>query len=92
MVPASRLGTAFGVVNWIQNVGLMLFPWIAGKVADAHTTTEMVAGKETMHIDYSMTMMLFAGLASAGLVAAILLKWVDNRRTHGLSIEEVIKT
>jgi hypothetical protein len=53
---------------------------------------EMVAGKETMHIDYSMTMMLFAGLASAGLVAAILLKWVDNRRTHGLSIEEVIKT
>jgi len=91
MVPASRLGTAFGVVNWIQNVGLMLFPWIAGKIADIHTTVENVAGEETMHIDYTMTLMLFAGLASAGLVAALLLKWVDRRRTDGISIENVIK-
>ena len=92
MVPASRLGTAFGVVGWIQNVGLMLFPWIAGKIADANTTLETVAGEEKMHIDYTMTLILFAGLASAGLVAAIILKWVDGRRTEGISIEEVIKT
>jgi hypothetical protein len=38
-----------------------------------------------------MTMMMFAGLASAGLVAALLLKWVDRRRTDGISIENVIK-
>jgi MFS family permease len=92
MVPASRLGTAFGVIGWIQNVGLMLFPWIAGKIADAHTTVEMVGGEEKMHIDYAMTVVLFAGLASAGLVAAFLLKWVDGRRSDGISIEEVIKS
>jgi len=92
MVPASRLGTAFGTIGWIQNVGLMLFPWIAGKVADAHTTVKMVAGEETMHIDYTMTVVLLAGLASAGLMAALLLKWVDGHRTEGLSIEGVIKT
>jgi MFS family permease len=92
MVPASRLGTAFGVVGWIQNVGLMLFPWIAGKIADAHTSVEMVAGEEKMHIDYTMTLVLFAGLASAGLAAAIILKWVDSRRSAGISIEEVIKS
>jgi len=35
---------------------------------------------------------LFAGLATAGLVAALLLKWVDSRRSEGISIEEVIKS
>ena len=47
--------------------------WREGKIADAHTTVEIVAGEEKMHIDYAMTVVLFAGLATAGLVAALLL-------------------
>ncbi|MBI2837050.1 MAG: MFS transporter [Acidobacteria bacterium] len=90
MVPESRLGTAFGVVGYIQNVGLMLFPWIAGKIADAHTTLAIVDGQQVPKVDYTWTMMLFVGLGIAGFLFSLLLKWSDARRTDGQSIERVL--
>jgi MFS family permease len=89
MVPESRLGTAFGVVGYVQNVGLWLFPWVAGKIADAHTT---IAANGEHVIDYSSTMLMFAGLAGLGLVFSLLLKWADARRRDGMSIEKVLLT
>jgi MFS family permease len=80
MVPENRLGTAFGVVGYIQNVGLMLFPWIAGKIADAHTLRQVVDGKETQVVDYTSTLLLFASLGIAGLIFATLLKRADKKR------------
>ena len=87
MVPESRLGTAFGVIGYVQNVGLWLFPLLAGKIADAHTTLN-AAGEPV--VDYSSTMLLFVGLGVAGFVCALLLKWADARRKSGTSIEQVI--
>jgi MFS family permease len=87
MVPESRLGTAFGVVGYIQNVGLFLFPWAAGKIADAHTTINS-AGQSV--VDYTSTMLLFVALGVAGFVFAILLKWADAHRKEGISIEAVM--
>jgi MFS family permease len=87
MVPESRLGTAFGVIGYIQNVGLMLFPWIAGKIADAHT----VAGADGKPVvDYTFTILLFAALGILGFGFALLLKWADKRRAGGPSIEAVM--
>jgi MFS family permease len=87
MVPESRLGTAFGVVGYVQNVGLMLFPYIAGKIADAHTVTG--PGGAPI-VDYASTMLLFASLGLVGLMFAAALKWGDARRRSGTSIEEVM--
>jgi MFS family permease len=87
LVPEQRLGTAFGVVGYVQNCGLWLFPWIAGKIADAHTTVG--AGGEPV-IDYTSTMLLFVVLGVVGLVCALLLKWADARRKGGVSIEQVV--
>jgi MFS family permease len=86
MVPESRLGTAFGVVGYVQNVGLMLFPYLAGKIADAHTT--MVNGQPV--VDYTSTMLMFALLGVVGFLFSVLLKAADARRKAGPSIEEVI--
>jgi MFS family permease len=86
MVPESRLGTAFGVVGWVQNLGLWLFPLLAGVIADAHTTT--VAGQPV--VDYTSTMLMFAGLGVVGFVFSLLLKWADARRSSGTSIEAVL--
>jgi MFS family permease len=83
MVPENRLGTAFGVVGYVQNVGLMLFPFLAGKIADAHTVSGVV--------DYTSTMLMFAGLGIVGFVFALLLKWADGRRKDGISIESVLR-
>jgi MFS family permease len=86
MVPESRLGTAFGVVGYVQNVGLMLFPYLAGKIADAHTT--MVKGQPV--VDYTSTMVMFAVLGVVGFVFSVLLKLADARRKTGTSIEQVV--
>jgi MFS family permease len=90
MVPERRLGTAFGVIGYVQNVGLLLFPYIAGKIADAHTITQLVDGKEVPVVDYTSTMLLFVALGGMGLVFAVLLKWVDLRAPKGRSIEGVL--
>jgi MFS family permease len=87
MVPEKRLGTAFGLVGYVQNVGLWAFPWLAGKIADAHT--RVGPGGEPI-IDYAPTMLMFAGLAACGLLFSVLLKWADARRKDGTSIEQVL--
>jgi MFS family permease len=86
MVPESRLGTAFGVVGWVQNFGLWLFPLLAGWLADSHTTT--VNGQPV--IDYTSTMVMFATLGLVGFAFSLLLKWADARRKEGISIEAVM--
>jgi len=35
LVKERLLGTAFGIIAWIQMFGLFLFPWLAGKIVDA---------------------------------------------------------
>jgi MFS family permease len=89
MAPEQRLGTAFGLVGYVQNVGLLAFPWIAGKIADAHTTVKMVDGQKVTEVDYTSTMLMFALLGIAGLVFAVLLKRADARKKSGFSIESV---
>jgi MFS family permease len=91
MVPQKRLGTAFGVVGWVQNVGLVLFPYLAGKIADAHTVKVLKAGKLVDQVDYTSTMLLFAILGVVGLGFALLLKRVDRRRPPEQSIERVMR-
>ncbi len=86
MVPESRLGTAFGVVGYVQNVGLFLFPYLAGRIADAHTT--VVNGQPV--VDYTSTMLMFASLGLVGFVFSVLLKIADARRKSGISIEKVL--
>lgn len=90
MVHENRLGTAFGVIGYIQNVGLMLFPFIAGKIADSYTTIEVINGNEVTQIDYTYTMVMFAGLGIVGFLFSLALKRADKNRKSGISIEEVM--
>lgn len=87
MVPESRLGTAFGVIGYVQNLGLMLFPYLAGRIADAHT----VAGPGGQPVvDYAPTMLMFAVLGLIGFAFSLVLKVADARRREGPSIEDVL--
>jgi MFS family permease len=66
IVEKNRVGTAFGLMTMIQNIGLGLFPWLNGKLRDV------------TH-DYTASMLMFAGLGAVGLVFAVLLKRSDLR-------------
>jgi MFS family permease len=75
LVEKERVGTAFGLMTMVQNVGLMIFPWLNGKL------------RVVTH-DYAASMMMFAALGAAGFVFALLLLNSDRRGGHVLERPE----
>ena len=73
VVEEKRVGTAFGLMTAIQNLGLGLFPLLNGKLRDATGT-------------YTATQIMFACLGVAGLIFAFLLLRSDRR--HGGKLEQ----
>jgi len=74
LVKDKFLGTAFGIVAWIQMSGLTLFPWLAGKIVD-------LSGD-----DYTNMEVMFAMLGFVGLVFSILLLRADRKQRLGLEL------
>ncbi len=73
VVEEKRVGTAFGLMTAIQNLGLGLFPLLNGKLRDVTGT-------------YTATQIMFACLGGAGLIFAFLLLQSDRR--HGSKLEQ----
>jgi MFS family permease len=74
LVKEKFLGTAYGIIGWIQNVGLFAFPWFAGRIVDASGG------------DYTNMEVMFASLSFIGLVFALLLIYFDRKRGTGLEL------
>jgi len=76
IVPEKRLGTAYGLMTSLQNLGLFAFPILAGTITDAvnpGVTPEMVeSGQATLN--YTYTILMFAGLGLLGFLFSFLLK------------------
>ena len=66
IVEKDRVGTAFGLMTAIQNIGLFAFPYLNGALRDR---TQAYTASQTM----------FAGLGVCGLVVALLLLAADRR-------------
>ena len=64
IVPKEQVGTAFGIITFIQNIGLALFPYLNGMLRD------------TTH-NYTASMRMFATLGAFGLIFALLLSRAD---------------
>jgi len=73
VVEEKRVGTAFGLMTAIQNMGLGLFPLLNGKLRDVTGT-------------YTATQIMCASLGVAGLIFAFLLLASDRR--HGGKLEQ----
>ncbi len=91
VVEEKRLGTAYGLMTWIQNLGLFAFPTLAGWVLDATNPTvkpELVeAGKASY--DYTYTVLMFATLGLAGFLFSFLLKREDAKSGDRLELPEI---
>ncbi|MCK4236059.1 MAG: MFS transporter, partial [Candidatus Krumholzibacteria bacterium] len=68
------LGTAYGLIGWIQNIGLAAFPWLAGRLVD-------FSGG-----DYTYMQIMFASLGFVGLLFSLLLLRADRTRGTGLEL------
>jgi MFS family permease len=66
IVKEEYTGTAFGLITFIQNIGLALFPFLNGKLRD-------------LTHNYTASMVMFALLGVFGLIFAVLLKRADRQ-------------
>ncbi|OQX83421.1 MFS transporter [candidate division KSB1 bacterium 4484_87] len=66
MVKDRQLGTAYGVIAMIQNIGLFTFPLAVGAIRDATGS-------------YNPAMIMFAGLGVLGFIFAIWLKFLEGK-------------
>ena len=78
IVRSNRVGTAFGLMTAIQNIGLGLFPLLNGLLRDK--TGSYVASQA-----------MFASLGIVGLVFALLLRRANKREGAGLDRPGIVK-
>ncbi len=86
IVKESRLGTAYGLMFSIQNLGLWAFPILIGTVLDRSNpgvTPELVADGQAVY-DYTKPILMLAVLGFFGLLFAFLLKRDDKTSGYGL--------
>jgi nitrate/nitrite transporter NarK len=80
LVDEKQMGTAYGLMYSIQNLGLFGIPILAGVILDA--TNE--AGVKSLN--YTPTMIMFIGLGFLGFLFSLLLKHEDKKNKRGIDL------
>jgi MFS family permease len=91
IIPERQLGTAYALIFWVQNIGLMLVPTLIGWVLNKYCIvgTRLVEGVEVPLYDYTLPMMIFALFGVLALVFALLLKAEDKKKGYGLEMPNI---
>jgi nitrate/nitrite transporter NarK len=91
IIPEKQLGSAYALIFWVQNWGLMGVPLLIGWVLDKYciTGTHLVEGAEVPSYNYTLPMMIFTGFGVLALVFAILLKAEDRKKGYGLELPNI---
>jgi hypothetical protein len=92
VVEERYLGSAYAVVFLIQNWGLGLIPALIGVILTAvnpGVADAVAAGDLTARYNYTVPMLVFAGLGVLALVFGYLLKVEDKKKGYGLEAPNV---
>ncbi len=87
------LGSAYSIIFWIQNIGLMLTPMLIGwalKVSNPGVADGIAAG-EALKYNYTVPMLIFACLGVVAFFLAIWLKAEDKKKGYGIELPNVKK-
>ena len=93
IIPEKQLGTAYALIFWVQNWGLMGVPALIGWVLDKYCITGQVEKNGAMvnTYDYTLPMLIFTGFGLAAIVFAFLLKAEDRKKQYGLELPNIQK-
>ncbi|HOT96300.1 MAG TPA: MFS transporter [bacterium] len=92
IIPEKRLGSAYALVFWIQNmIALMFIPAMIGWVLDHYciASQSTVNGVTTTVYSYTLPMILFAVIGVLSLIFAFLLKMEDSKKGYGLQLPNI---
>jgi nitrate/nitrite transporter NarK len=91
IIPEKQLGTAYAMIFWVQNWGLMGVPALIGWVLDKYciTGTRMVDGVSIPSYNYTLPMIIFTCFGLLALLFAFLLKAEDKKKGYGLQLPNI---
>ncbi|MEN8203438.1 MAG: MFS transporter [Bacteroidota bacterium] len=94
IIPERYLGTAFSLIFWVQNWGLMGVPALIGWVLQKYCITGYVMkeGVEVATYNYTLPMAIFTGFGILALIVALLLKAEDRKKGYGLELPNIEKS
>lgn len=79
IVPLSQLGTAYSIIYFVQNIGLMTVPLWIGGVVDQHTMKQ-VSCPNLSYVDYTVPMLAFSFVSLLAVVASLTLLIAKDKR------------
>jgi len=93
IIPEKQLGTAYALIFWVQNWGLMGVPALIGWVLNKYciSGTHLVDGVAVSSYNYTLPMIIFTGFGVLALVFALLLKAEDKKKGYGLELPNIRK-
>jgi MFS family permease len=93
IIPERQLGTAYALIFWVQNIGLMGIPALIGWILEKYCITGHVLknGVMTTIYNYTLPMIVFMSFGVLALVFALLLKAEDRKKGYGLELPNIKK-
>ena len=90
IIPEKRLGSAYALIFWVQNWGLMGAPYLIGWVLDKYC--KVLAEDGTfLYYDYTLPMLIFASFGLLAVFVAFMLKSEDKAKGYGLEKPNIEK-
>ena len=87
IIPEKQLGTAYALIFWVQNWGLMGVPMLIGWVLDKYCKLDASTGGPAY--DYTLPMVIFMCFGIVALFVAVLLKREDKKKGYGLELPNI---
>lgn len=93
IIPEKQLGTAYAMIFWVQNIGLMGVPALIGWVLNKYciTGTHLIEGADVPSYNYTIPMIIFTCFGIVALGFAFLLKAEDKKKGYGLELPNIKK-
>jgi predicted MFS family arabinose efflux permease len=91
IIPEKQLGTAYGLIFMVQNIGLSLVPLLQGWVLNRFCIngTRILDGVEVSTYNYTLPMIIFACFGLLAILFAFLLKAEDKKKGYGLELPNI---
>ncbi len=93
IIPEKQLGTAYSLIFWVQNWGLMGVPALIGWVLNTYCITgQVTVENQTVNTyNYTLPMVIFTGFGLLAIIFAFLLKMEDKKKGYGLELPNIKK-
>ena len=89
IIPQKQLGTAYALIFYVQNIGLMCVPMLIGWVIDRYAKFTLPDGN--VSYDFTAPMWIFALFGIVAVALAFMLKAEDRRKGYGLEEANIRK-